>query len=115
MCKNWIEIGVCRYGSKCQFAHGDHELIGKAAPLNAKYKSKTCTTFQEKLFCPYGKRCLFKHEDRTLEELKSFHYVLKLQFFPEQALNDCLRSNGEIKEEKGARRLKIFQEITSEI
>ncbi len=32
MCKNWIEIGVCRYGNKCQFAHGDFELLGKQAP-----------------------------------------------------------------------------------
>jgi Zinc finger domain len=46
MCKNWIEVGVCRYGNKCQFAHGDLELLGKAPPVNnMKYKSKTCTTF----------------------------------------------------------------------
>lgn len=55
MCKNWIEIGSCRYGTKCQFAHGDYELLGKAPPVNnTKYKSKTCTTFNERLFCPYG-------------------------------------------------------------
>lgn len=23
MCKNWIEQGYCRYGTKCQFAHGN--------------------------------------------------------------------------------------------
>lgn len=23
MCKNWIEQGFCRYGNKCQFAHGN--------------------------------------------------------------------------------------------
>lgn len=40
MCKNWIEIGTCRYGNKCQFAHGDQELINKLAPSNIKYKSK---------------------------------------------------------------------------
>ena len=22
MCKNWTEAGFCRYGSKCQYAHG---------------------------------------------------------------------------------------------
>ena len=82
MCKNWIEVGLCRYGNKCQFAHGDLELMGKATPINAKYKSKTCTTFQERLFCPYGKRCLFRHEDRTLDEIQELHYSLILQFFP---------------------------------
>ena len=71
MCKNWIEIGLCRYGTKCQFAHGEHELMGKAPPINNnKYKSKTCTTFNERLFCPYGQRCLFKHEDRCFDEVK---------------------------------------------
>ena len=26
LCKNWIENGGCRYGKKCQFAHGKEEL-----------------------------------------------------------------------------------------
>jgi hypothetical protein len=29
MCKNWKEKGSCRYGDKCLFAHGDHELSRK--------------------------------------------------------------------------------------
>jgi hypothetical protein len=82
MCKNWIEVGHCRYGNKCQFAHGDHELMGKAPPVNNnKYKSKTCTTFNEKLYCPYGQRCLFKHEDRNFDEVKNLYYVHLLVMF----------------------------------
>lgn len=27
MCKNWIESAYCRYGPKCQFAHGDTEMV----------------------------------------------------------------------------------------
>lgn len=26
MCKNFKEKGVCKYGEKCLFAHGEHEL-----------------------------------------------------------------------------------------
>ena len=26
MCKNWREKGVCKYGDKCLFAHGEKEL-----------------------------------------------------------------------------------------
>ena len=26
MCKNFREKGVCKYGDKCLFAHGEHEL-----------------------------------------------------------------------------------------
>ncbi|XP_039123355.1 uncharacterized protein LOC120259970 [Dioscorea cayenensis subsp. rotundata] len=28
MCRLWVETGVCRYRSKCQFAHGKEELRG---------------------------------------------------------------------------------------
>lgn len=74
LCKNWIEVGFCRYGNKCQYAHGNYELVGKQQPSNAKYKSKTCNTFNEKLYCPYGQRCLFRHDDRTLEEVQRLFY-----------------------------------------
>ena len=86
LCKNWIEIGICRYSGKCQFAHGEHELVSKNLPTNAKYKSKTCTTFIEKLYCPYGKRCLFRHEDRTLEEVNNYYYTYRLFFQEEKYL-----------------------------
>ena len=33
MCKNWREKGQCKYGDKCLFAHGDHELT-KRSSLN---------------------------------------------------------------------------------
>jgi len=95
MCKNWIEVGYCRYGSKCQFAHGDQELMGKQAPSNSKYKSKQCTTFQEKLFCPYGKRCLFRHEDRTIDEIKELHFTILLQFFPQKLVSKLKTSDSE--------------------
>lgn len=26
LCKNFTQIGICKYGDKCQFAHGPHEL-----------------------------------------------------------------------------------------
>jgi hypothetical protein len=26
MCKNYKEKGFCKYGDKCLFAHGEHEL-----------------------------------------------------------------------------------------
>ena len=77
MCKNWIETGQCRYGNKCQFAHGNVEVICKE-PSNTKYKSKLCKQFHEKFFCPYGRRCLFKHEDRQLPELVNYHSVISM-------------------------------------
>ena len=83
-------------------------------PMNAKYKSKTCTTFNEKLYCPYGKRCLFKHDDRGVEQLERYTYVSKIQFFPEEYLNFDLNlvnpSNEVVRTMGGShKRLPIFQ------
>lgn len=85
MCKNWIESGHCRYGPKCQFAHGKVEVINKE-PTNNKYKSKACKQFHEKLTCPYGRRCLFKHEDRQFPEVLNYHSVLSLV-----AMEECYK------------------------
>jgi Zinc finger domain len=107
MCKNWIEVGLCRYGNKCQFAHGEHELMGKAPPINNnKYKSKTCTTFTERLFCPYGQRCLFKHEDRNFDEVKYLHYVYKILIAKEEDYLNC--------SSQSCKRLKVFANLTKQ-
>jgi hypothetical protein len=111
MCKNWIEVGTCRYANKCQFAHGDRELVEKNAPTNNKYKSKECTTFNDKLFCPYGKRCLFKHEDRSLDKVKVFNYYWKVNYSPEQYLKSI--ANEIEKNQVDGKRLDIFKKITS--
>jgi retron-type reverse transcriptase len=31
MCKNWRERGICKYGDKCLFAHGEKELTKRQA------------------------------------------------------------------------------------
>lgn len=38
LCNSWIERGVCRYGSKCQFAHGEQEL--RPVTRHPKYKTE---------------------------------------------------------------------------
>jgi len=59
MCKNW-QIGECKFGSKCSFAHGVEELSEKRhVPTN--YKTKVCKQFHEELYCSYGARCQFIH------------------------------------------------------
>ena len=67
--------------------------MGKQAPLNAKYKSKTCNTFNERLYCPYGKRCLFRHDDRELEELNKYFYHFKIHFFSNTYLDSLKQSD----------------------
>jgi len=59
LCRSWIETGLCRYGHKCQFAHGEHEL--RPVLRHPKYKTEICKTFSTSGNCPYGPRCRFIH------------------------------------------------------
>ncbi|GAA5828948.1 hypothetical protein JCM11251_004075 [Rhodosporidiobolus azoricus] len=71
LCRSWEEKGSCRYGVKCQFAHGLHEL--REVARHPKFKSEICRTFWQQGSCPYGKRCCFIHAsgDAALESSSS--------------------------------------------
>lgn len=59
LCRPFQEYGYCKYGDKCQFAHGEHEL--RVLPRHPKYKTELCRTYHSSGFCPYGPRCHFIH------------------------------------------------------
>ncbi|TMS07468.1 mRNA decay activator protein ZFP36L1 [Larimichthys crocea] len=59
LCRTYEESGTCKYGTKCQFAHGMDELRGLSR--HPKYKTEPCRTFHTIGFCPYGARCHFIH------------------------------------------------------
>lgn len=59
LCRSFTENGSCRYGSKCQFAHGEAEL--RHVLRHPKYKTELCKTFSATGSCPYGTRCRFIH------------------------------------------------------
>ncbi|XP_071238968.1 mRNA decay activator protein ZFP36L1-like [Salvelinus alpinus] len=59
LCRPFEENGACKYGDKCQFAHGFHEL--RSLSRHPKYKTELCRTFHTIGFCPYGPRCHFIH------------------------------------------------------
>jgi len=61
LCRPFEENGTCKYGDKCQFAHGFHELRG--LNRHPKYKTEFCRTYHTIGFCPYGPRCHFIHND----------------------------------------------------
>lgn len=65
LCKSYTETGNCRYGTKCQFAHGKEEI--RALLRHPKYKTEICKTFHTTGTCPYGIRCRFIHT-RSKEE-----------------------------------------------
>ncbi|KAB0336273.1 hypothetical protein FD754_025723, partial [Muntiacus muntjak] len=59
LCRPFEESGNCKYGEKCQFAQGFHEL--RSLTRHPKYKTELCRTFHTIGFCPYGPRCHFIH------------------------------------------------------
>lgn len=59
LCRAFEETGHCKYGEKCQFAHGHQEL--RTVHRHRKYKTELCRTFHTIGFCPYGPRCHFIH------------------------------------------------------
>ncbi|KZS93075.1 hypothetical protein SISNIDRAFT_99942 [Sistotremastrum niveocremeum HHB9708] len=61
LCRSWEEKGSCRYGQKCQFAHGEEEI--RKVSRHPKYKTEICRTFWVSGSCPYGKRCCFIHTE----------------------------------------------------
>jgi hypothetical protein len=70
MCRTWEETGHCRYGTKCQFAHGQSEL--RKLQRHPKYKTEVCRTFFERGECPYGKRCCFVHNYKKADGMERF-------------------------------------------
>eukprot|EP00879_Flechtneria_rotunda_P000643 GHRR01000756.1.p1 GENE.GHRR01000756.1~~GHRR01000756.1.p1 ORF type:complete len:588 (+),score=231.01 GHRR01000756.1:563-2326(+) len=60
-CRSWQDSGSCRYGARCQFAHGGHEL--RPVIRHPKWKTQPCRTFTLTGSCPYGDRCNFIHDE----------------------------------------------------
>jgi len=79
LCKSFNETGVCRYGAKCQFAHGKEEV--RPILRHPKYKTEICKTFHTTGTCPYGIRCRFIHtksKEETLMNVKTSSSVVEL-------------------------------------
>ncbi|XP_076678921.1 tis11 zinc finger protein [Andrena cerasifolii] len=74
LCRPFEESGTCKYGDKCQFAHGYSELRNLAR--HPKYKTELCRTFHTIGFCPYGPRCHFIH---NIEEARIHNQKVSAQ------------------------------------
>ncbi|KFM61703.1 Zinc finger protein 36, C3H1 type-like 1, partial [Stegodyphus mimosarum] len=66
LCRPFEENGTCKYGDKCQFAHGAKELRSMAR--HPKYKTELCRTFHSTGLCPYGPRCHFIHNSEETKK-----------------------------------------------
>lgn len=84
LCRSFSENGVCRYGDKCQFAHGIMDL--RQTSRHPRYKTELCKAYHMSGFCPYGARCNFIHND--IEPLND-----PLSSRSEQIANDVVKSS----------------------
>ncbi|CAG2106353.1 unnamed protein product [Medioppia subpectinata] len=66
LCRSFGEVGTCKYGDKCQFAHGGHEL--RIITRHPKFKTENCKSFHSTGFCPYGPRCHFIHNSEEAKK-----------------------------------------------
>lgn len=64
LCRPFQESSFCRYGDKCQFAHGLSEL--RSLSRHPKYKTEPCRTFHTTGFCPYGSESPIFEQGRRL-------------------------------------------------
>lgn len=71
LCRPFEESGNCKYGEKCQFAHGAHEL--RSLTRHPKYKTERCRTFHSLGLCPYGPRCHFIHNESERGKDKNYN------------------------------------------
>lgn len=75
LCRPYEEFGVCKYGDKCQFAHGIAEL--RSLTRHPKYKTELCRTYHTVGFCPYGPRCHFVHnQDEVIQHSRAVSAAL---------------------------------------
>ncbi|XXG90110.1 hypothetical protein AAC387_Pa12g1950 [Persea americana] len=60
ICNSWVDTGFCRYGSKCQYAHGKEEL--RPSRLR-KFKPELCKSFVLTGTCAFGPKCRYSHPE----------------------------------------------------
>lgn len=75
LCNNLIELGSCKYGDRCHYAHGAHELR-QVSRRHPKYRTEKCKNFESTGKCPFGPRCSYVHPkpdlDEMLEQLRKY-------------------------------------------
>lgn len=68
LCNNLIELGSCKYGERCHYAHGAHELR-QVTRRHPKYRTERCKNFELTGKCPFGPRCSYVHPKPDLDSL----------------------------------------------
>lgn len=68
LCNNLMELGDCKYGDRCHYAHGAHELR-QVSRRHPKYRTEKCKNFELTGKCPFGPRCSYVHPRPDLDSM----------------------------------------------
>jgi len=117
LCRSFADTGCCKYGHKCQFAHGQHEL--RPVLRHPKYKTEICKSFATTGQCSYGARCRFIHPGLTVEQVLSAKIAASVWSSswntPNQTLSTPLKTkkstNGDEETTTTKPRLAVFLEF----
>ena len=67
-CRNqWNGKGVCKYSSKCRYAHSSGELRNRVRGV--LYKTIECVNWKKYGNCSYGHRCHYKHTEKIMAQI----------------------------------------------
>ena len=108
LCKNWIEVGFCRYSENCKFAHGAEEIAIEIAKVR---KKKNCKAFFSSGKCLYGVRCQYRHEHRHIDQIKRYPYVVRLITYESLFANSIDQEAFLENFETGVEKLEVFKKI----
>lgn len=118
LCKNWIEIGRCRFNDTCRFAHGlddlNHSMKIFDGKPNPNFKKNNCGNFYGKFYCNYGYKCVFRHEKRKMVQIHRHHYTPHFYVF--ESLYAISKDKAHFIEsyERDTNRLAVFSDIHAE-
>uniref|UniRef100_F6YB59 C3H1-type domain-containing protein n=1 Tax=Ciona intestinalis TaxID=7719 RepID=F6YB59_CIOIN len=108
LCRPFEENGKCKYGDKCQFAHGKHEL--RRMVRHPKYKTELCRTYHTSGFCPYGPRCHFIHNQEDVGIAKKQTQPTRIQ---SQTSVPVKINNRQLSQHQRPRDLQLFTQSAS--
>jgi hypothetical protein len=75
LCRSYHETGFCKYGEKCQFAHGYHEI--RSLNRHPKYKTVLCRTYHCTGYCKsLPKKHFFGFKFYVFEKVLMVHDVI---------------------------------------
>jgi len=87
LCKVFMDTGHCKYGGKCQYAHGQDEL--RFVQKSKNYKTAQCKSFWTTGHCKYGTRCCFQHNDLggAFQQTPSPHLLSRAESQPAMSMS----------------------------